>query len=151
MKKILLTLLFIASAVLSHGRYNNGPYGLGNKDQIITIYFKNGDVFSYQIKNHYKDSGYLELSKGPEVRANPQGLPSPGPGEWLLHDDSVWEKTANATYQVLLDIQHEFCSRNYRAEIWKIYRVETLSWDIWIQGVYFDAKDVYDVKITYVT
>lgn len=146
MKKILLTLLFIASAVLSHGRYNNGPYGLGNKDQIITIYFKNGDVFSYQIKTHHKDSGYLTLSKGPE-----QGLPGPAPGEWLLQDDSVWEKTADATYLVLLDIQHEFCSRGYRAEIWKIYRVETLSWDIWLQGVYFDAKDVYNVKITYVS
>jgi hypothetical protein len=138
MKKILLTLLFIASAALLYGNTH------------ITIQFKNNDIFTYDfIVNagdkvhvfHFATTPHEQWMKGLGH------LPSLAEGEEMIGSCSEWEDKAEAEYKAVLDIRQAFRSRGYRAEVWQIYYLDPFFNGNWEQAVYFDTKDVKDVKI----
>ncbi|GMO38912.1 MAG: hypothetical protein Pg6B_11100 [Candidatus Azobacteroides pseudotrichonymphae] len=138
MKKILLTLLFIVSTALSYGNTH------------ITIQFKNNDIFTYNFINTTGVTEHLfHFVTDPDEQWNAglDHLPRLAEGEAIIGTNTLWEDKAAAEYQAVLDLRQVFRSRGYRAEVWQIYYYIDFFVGNWEQAVYFDKKDVIDVKI----
>ncbi|GMO38930.1 MAG: hypothetical protein Pg6B_11110 [Candidatus Azobacteroides pseudotrichonymphae] len=141
MKKILLTLLFIASTIFLYG------YGTS-----ITIEFKNGDIFTY---NYTVDTGCTitpfthATTRYEQWYGSLDALPTLVEGEEeIIGNNTVWQDKAEAVHNALLDIRQAFRSRGYRGEVWSKYFLDPpFLIGTWEQAVYFDKKDVKDVKI----